>query len=246
MNLRSHRVAVTSTFAGLLVLLLSSCANQRAQPPRSDALNEPSPPLKYRIAQISFGRDAAFALCAEPACPTVTKKTVATRPLDISEAPPPVVSGDMVPVVSSVQPGAFAPGADLPTQPTQAPTPSRIPDPDPSARHVVVNFAFASAELSPIAKKALLGSLRHARSAETIVISGRTDSIGDLKVNESLALARSMAVRNYLRDLAPDLAATIAIDAKGRCCFIAPNTDELGRSQNRRVQVVFNAPKGVM
>lgn len=246
MNLRSRRIAASSTFAGFLVLLLSSCASRQAPSQPSDALNPPGPPLKYRIAQVSFGRDASFALCAEPACPTVTKKTIATRPLEISDAVQPVSDRDIVPVVSAVRSAPTTGGVDLSPQLAQARPPSRIPDPDPSSKHVVVNFAFASAELSPGAKKALLGSLQLARTAETIVISGRTDSIGDLKVNESLALARSMAVRNYLRDVAPDLGATIAIDAKGRCCFIAPNSDERGRSQNRRVQIVFVAPKGVM
>ena len=78
-----------------------------------------------------------------------------------------------------------------------------------------------------------------------IVISGRTDSVGPEEFNQQLALARAMAVRNFIRDAVPDLPNVIAIDAKGRCCFIASNDDEGGRSRNRRVEVVFTS-SGVM
>jgi outer membrane protein OmpA-like peptidoglycan-associated protein len=104
---------------------------------------------------------------------------------------------------------------------------------------VVVNFPFASATLTPATRATLTESIGHARSSEKINISGRTDVVGDIAINEALALSRARAVRNYLRDVVPHLAATIAIDAKGRCCFVASNADEGGRSQNRRVEIVF-------
>ena len=63
--------------------------------------------------------------------------------------------------------------------------------------------------------------------------------MGSDEVNQKLALARALAVRNYIRDAVPDLPNVIVIDAKGRCCFIAPNDSEGGRSKNRRVEVVF-------
>ena len=70
-----------------------------------------------------------------------------------------------------------------------------------------------------------------AKKADRIVISGRTDAIGDVKVNEALAMARALAVRDCIRTVAPDIRATIAIDAKGRCCFVASNSDEDGRDR---------------
>ena len=88
-------------------------------------------------------------------------------------------------------------------------------------------------------------SLHLARESDRIVISGRTDNIGPDGINQQLALARALAVRNFIRDVVPDLPNVIAIDAKGRCCFIAPNDDESGRSRNRRVEVVFTS-SGVM
>ena len=64
------------------------------------------------------------------------------------------------------------------------------------------------------------------------------------RVNESLALARALSVRNHLLDLAPDLAAVISIDARGRCCFVAPNGTQQGRSMNRRVEIAFLSQGG--
>jgi outer membrane protein OmpA-like peptidoglycan-associated protein len=107
--------------------------------------------------------------------------------------------------------------------------------------HILLNFAFGSAALTDESRQALRRSLRLARESDRIVISGRTDSVGPEDVNQQLALARAMAVRNFIRDAVPDLPNVIAIDAKGRCCFIAPNDDEGGRSRNRRVEVVFTS-----
>ena len=108
-----------------------------------------------------------------------------------------------------------------------------------ATRNVVIAFPFASAILTDSAKATLSASTRDARHSERIVISGRTDGVGDDEVNERLALARALSVRDYLLDQIPDLAADISIDAKGRCCFVAPNETQDGRSKNRRVEIDF-------
>jgi outer membrane protein OmpA-like peptidoglycan-associated protein len=72
-----------------------------------------------------------------------------------------------------------------------------------------------------------------------IKIIGRTDSTGPLAFNESLALARALAVRDHLRKTHPTLAATLTLQARGACCFIASNDNLAGRTQNRRAEVVF-------
>jgi outer membrane protein OmpA-like peptidoglycan-associated protein len=115
---------------------------------------------------------------------------------------------------------------------------------DVAFARTVVNFPFASAALTSAARATLATAIRYARTSERIVISGRTDAVGDVESNEALALARALAVRNHFRDIAPDLAATIAIDAKGRCCFVASNADDAGRSKNRRVEIVFTSRGG--
>lgn len=242
MNRRISRTAVTSTLASCLVMTCSSCAGLRAQTP-SDAPSDGATrtahaPLRQRLAQFSFGRDAVFGVCAEPACPQVTRKTIAT-PLP---TPQPVALREPIarPTSTTVlQVEATRPAAEAP-QPIEA----EKPPPADATRHLVLTFAFASAELSPSAKAALDTSMGDARKADRIVISGRTDAVGDIEVNQALAMARALAVRDRIRTVAPDVRATIAIDAKGRCCFVASNSDEDGRARNRRVEIVFMAVGG--
>ena len=116
--------------------------------------------------------------------------------------------------------------------------------PSVEASNVVINFPLGSADLTREGRARIRESIDSAKHADRIVISGRTDALGGDKVNESLAWARAIAVRNYFRDLAPDLPATFSIDAKGQCCFVASNDDEPGRSRNRRVEVHFSSRGG--
>lgn len=232
-------LAVTGSFTGCLVLTCSSCAIFQPAGQPSDGLSQSAqPPAKQRLAQLNFGREAAFGVCAEPACPQVTPKTLAvgaalTVPVVLRESQP-----QTLPAIAAVE----------------APLPASLPErrdaaassaaDDIATYRVVVNFPFASAALTSATRATLTASVSHARRSEKIIISGRTDVVGDIATNEALALSRALAVRNYFRDVAPDLAATIAIDAKGRCCFVASNADEGGRSKNRRVEIVFTSRGG--
>lgn len=232
-------IAVTGTFTGCLVLTCSSCASLQPDDQSADGLSQGArPPAKRRLAQLHFGREAAFGVCAEPACPQVTPKTLAvgaalTASVVLRESRP-----QTPPAIAAVQAPPPATVAERLDAPASSP-------PDDIATHrVVVNFPFASATLTAATRATLAASVRQARSSESIAIYGRTDGVGDIAANEALALSRALAVRDYLRDVAPDIAAPIAINAKGRCCFVASNADEGGRSQNRRVEVVFTARGG--
>lgn len=232
-------LAVTSSFTGCLVLTCSSCASLQPAGQLADGLAQGvQPPAKQRLVQFRFGREAAFGVCAEPACPQVTPKTLAvgaalTVPVVLRESQPQTLPA--IPVSVAPPPASFPERRD-------AAAPS-APDDIPTHR-VVVNFPFAAATLTPATMATLTASVGHARRSEKIIISGRTDVVGDITANEALALSRALAVRNYFRDVAPDLAATIAIDAKGGCCFVASNADEGGRSKNRRVEIVFASRGG--
>jgi outer membrane protein OmpA-like peptidoglycan-associated protein len=136
-------------------------------------------------------------------------------------------------VATVLAPGSSAP--PIPRADESAAAPSA-----PMSRDVAVTFAFGQAALRPEARAVLLSSLELARNSERIVISGRTDAIGDAKANDALALARALAVSNFIRDHAPGLKATIVVEAKGGCCFVASNRDREGRARNRRVEVVFD------
>lgn len=228
---RLSDVAVAALFGGGLVLTCSSCSTLSSREPATAA--RPAAPQVTRWEQVSFGKDAHFAVCVEPACPRVTPKTVA-------QPPAPVAKAETSPAPLLLQPVAMRSG-DAPTQRAAGEPPS-IQRPLP--RNVVINFPLGSAELTNEGRERIRESIDTARQADRIVISGRTDGLGGDKVNESLALARAIAVRNYFRDLAPDLPATFSIDAKGRCCFVASNDDEPGRSRNRRVEIHFSSRGG--
>lgn len=223
-------VAVAGVFGGGLVLTCSSCSTLRTS---QDTAFSPSPaPSVTRWEQQSFGKDAQFVVCVEPACARVTPKTLAQSPSPVAAAQAGAAPVPLRNVVSRDPEG-----------PTQRTAPAVV-RPVIEMRPVVINFPLGSAELTSQGRTRIRESLEAARRSERIVISGRTDALGGDKVNESLALARAIAVRNYFRDLAPDLPATFAIDAKGRCCFVASNDDEPGRSRNRRVEVHFSSQGG--
>ena len=231
-------LAVTGSFTGCLVLTCSSCASLQPAGQSADGLSQGAQsPAKQRLAQFHFGREAAFGVCAEPACPQVTPKTLAVGgALTVSVALQESQPQPLPAIAVSDAPSAFS----LPERRDVAASSA----PDIPTHRVVVNFPFASATLTPATRATLTASVGHARGSEKIIISGRTDVVGDITTNEALALSRALAVRNYFRDVAPDLAATIAIDAKGRCCFVASNADEGGRSKNRRVEIVFASRGG--
>jgi outer membrane protein OmpA-like peptidoglycan-associated protein len=239
MKLRLTRLAMATGFAGTMLLATASCSHRprtaEASTPTIAAQVRPAP---LRIAQMSFGPNAYFAACAEPACPSPTPKTLpgpAARP--VAAAASEVVAQSIAAPAAADSPSAI--------EPVKSSTVSPRPAPSAADTHILLTFAFGSAALTTESRQVLRRSLRLARESDRIVISGRTDSVGPEEVNQQLALARAMAVRNFIRDAVPDLPNVIAIDAKGRCCFIASNDDEGGRSRNRRVEVVFTS-SGVM
>lgn len=231
-------VSTTAVFAAMLVLLCTSCTTSQPAPPRLDTTSANAARLRWE--QVSFGADARFVACTE--CPRVTPKTLAV-------APEAVVSTE----VSTTLARPAAPESSPPATPFLAPNdgapPARsaerpVTSDELHRSDVVITFPVGSARLNEAARSQLRRALKSARLAKRIVIAGRTDDSGSDKLNENLALARAVAVRNYFRDIAPDLGATFSIRARGRCCFVATNSDEAGRSQNRRVEVQFADQKG--
>ena len=199
------------------IALVSSCGLFRSSVPAEPAgAHAVAPP---RLAQLDFSRRAMFAQCIPPACPTRTPKTLAP------ETPSQPVGRE-----AAVTPAESVAPAPLVHDPaTEA----------ESSRTVIVQFGLGSAKLSPAARSQLNGAMGDALHVRRIKIVGRTDSIGPLAFNESLALARALAVRDHLRKTHPRLAATLTLQARGACCFIASNDTLAGRMKNRRTEVVF-------
>jgi outer membrane protein OmpA-like peptidoglycan-associated protein len=235
-------LAMSTTFASSLLLASTSCATRHAgDSPSVPARSEASMPDARRLVQFSFGSQAVFGICVEPACPAVTPKILSMTGTVAMQLVSPRA---LAPAESARESGATTHIASVQSSPSPPTPPAPVRPADPAARKVVIGFPFASTQLTSSARATLSDSIRQARLADRIVVSGRTDIVGNEKVNKSLALARAMAVSNYLRDQAPDLAAVLTVDAKGRCCFVAPNETEDGRSRNRRVEITFYSQGG--
>ena len=196
----------------------------------ADSLAVPSEPFRNsrHLVQLDFGRRAHFAECVDPGCPGRTSKTIAPAPnREVPKRPAAVVVAGVP--MATAQPLAAAPSASAPA----------------AMQRLTLHFALGSATLSGEHKARLRSAMPELRQSDRIVIAGRTDDLGSEALNQSLALARGLAVRDYLLDIEPQLPARIAIDARGRCCYVAPNDDERSRSRNRRVEVAYASASGV-
>lgn len=212
-----RRVAAFGLVASCTALA-SSCSLFRTPVP-ADPTSGMHAATPAQLAQLDFGRRARFAQCVPPACPTRTPKTLAP------ETPSqPIGREASVTPAESVAP---APAAQAPATEAE------------SSRSVIVQFGLGSAKLSSAVRSQLNGAMGDPLHVRRIKIVGRTDSTGPLAFNGSLALARAIAVRDHLRKTYPTLAATLTLQARGACCFIAPNDTVAGRTQNRRAEVVF-------
>ena len=235
------RIAFAAAFAAVVSIGLTSCATSKDAPTNGARAADSGRTPVYRIAQLSFGGNAAFGVCMEPACPSVTRKTIAARQaLQPRRAEPAATAASAV--VEPPRPAVPQPPA---TPSAQALPSSVVVAKGLSTEHLTVTFTPGSSELGAAARSALRAAMTDARRAERIVISGRTDSTGEPGSNEALALARAVSVRDFIREQAPELSdRSIEIHSKGRCCFVASNETEEGRSKNRRVGVFFVSREG--
>lgn len=209
----------------LVAAILGACALTRGNGNAADtapAIDAAS--VARRIAQLGFGRQAHFAECVEPACPAKTRKSLAASPEPIPARLTPTATNLPAP----------APEPLPPTIPTPSPAPA------PESRQLILHFALNSASLTAAHKVLLRDALPALRRTERVVIAGRTDDLGSVPLNQSLALARGLAVRDHLLSLDPALPARIAIDARGRCCYAVPNDDAQARALNRRVEISYS------
>ncbi|MFQ5568080.1 MAG: OmpA family protein [Rhodothermales bacterium] len=101
-----------------------------------------------------------------------------------------------------------------------------------------VNFDFDSAQIRPGSETILAELFAGLQGDEhaTIVIEGHTSSEGTEDYNQSLSERRARAVVDDLVRRGID-ASRITASGKGEAEPIAPNSDENGRSLNRRVEV---------
>nr|HQV22140.1 OmpA family protein [Agitococcus sp.] len=78
----------------------------------------------------------------------------------------------------------------------------------------------------------------------TITVSGHTDSVGKDDLNMRLSQDRANSVAQYLSSQGV-VSSRINAVGMGKSQPIADNNTENGRAQNRRVEIVINAPESV-
>ena len=273
---RAYGLAITALFGASILLWTSSCTQMG---PTSRAYTDSAEgrhaehtghtvAAGHHIAQVLVDGRPVYVICVDPACPVVTRKTLAlgghidgevaaaasaaegTSVGDQQSMEPSLMSVagahavHLEPSNGSVGQAGEATSVGTTSSDGGAKTPVHLDSVLQAEPHAFVGFALNSASLSQRARRDLDRVMPLARTASRIVISGRTDSLGQIEVNQRLAFARALAVREYIRYRIPDARNVIAIDARGACCFIAPNSTADGRSRNRRVEVVFRAGDG--
>ena len=109
-----------------------------------------------------------------------------------------------------------------------------------------ITFAFDDARLNSSFMPTLnkLAQTLNEYNQNTITIAGHTDSVGNPSYNMTLSRDRANSVKNYLvnRGVASN---RINVVAYGQTRPIESNNTEYGRQQNRRVEVIVNAPNSV-
>lgn len=230
--------AVHGLACGAATLLLVACGLFNV--PEAPVEEVPRPERQsahrsLRVSQVGFGRNAYFATCAASTCPAVTSKRLVAAPIPAlaatQDAGPSVVAVPAVRAASASDRLVGEPGLT-----------DRAKSSPPAEARLILHFSTNAAQLTAAHKAELDRAFPHLLLSDRIVIAGRTDDRGSDAVNQALALARGLAVRDHLLDLDPNLPARLAIDARGHCCYAAANDSSLGRARNRRVEVAFRQP----
>lgn len=190
-----------------------------------------------RIAQSGFGRDARFALCQPPVCPSPTAKSLqapTSTPVAAEPSPSrtPLAQDVLTPSISTRAPQAAA--AEL------------IEDSLPL--QVVVHFGFGRHDLDAAGRDALDLAASQPLPVRRVLIAGRTDSVGPAAANQALAQARAETVQRYLaaRQSRVLAGAEVRVQSQGACCYAAGNDSASGRAANRRVEVTFERDGGAL
>ena len=218
----------TGLLAAMVLLTMSCSLPARQQDELGQSRHAGRTPLVRKLTQINFGGKASYAACMEPACPAVTRKTLAR--IEPAAAPPTAAAAPATPQTKEAS-AADRPALRLTTELQTLPSPRRI----------IVRFTSGSASLSSSEKSRLDRAMAEAPETSEAVITGYTDSTGSLRANQALAQARAQIVHDHLRARLPANQATLALGAQAACCFIAANDKPQGRAQNRRVEIILRA-----
>lgn len=124
--------------------------------------------------------------------------------------------------------------------PARVPAPPPAPEPAPQ-KFVLdgVNFEFNKVNLTSTAVIILDDAVRVLKSQPSVryEVAGHTDSVGSDGYNQTLSEQRASSVRDYLvdRGVSPSQLVTRGY---GESRPVAPNDNDAGRAQNRRVEIL--------
>lgn len=211
-----------------VVVLASSCSlplwREIPATAQSEVHAEASPasaPTSY----IELHRRSWSTGCPSSGCLTPTLKTLAVAYRSAPDSP------------TDTAPAAATPSRQPETSAISAQAASDRPITQTSEREVIVYFGYADARLPPEAQATLREVVRDRANLIRIAVRGRTDGWGASPANQRLAHSRANAVREHLLARDPTLAPLIEVEARGSCCYVAPNHTPAGRALNRRVEV---------
>jgi len=192
---------------GIAVALCGCSSVQQETPPQA-------PPVPVGFQQLDKGLSQTFVTC-QP-CAQPTQKTLWTAP-----AP-------------SRQPAASTNAA-----PAQEASPAKPQVDKETIVATSVHFASDSAALDATAKSRLKAFCQGRMQLDGLTVTGHTDSTGAPVRNHRLAQQRARTTSQFLRACAEQQGTALHIDeqAKGACCYVAPNNSPEGRAMNRRVDV---------
>jgi len=112
---------------------------------------------------------------------------------------------------------------------------------------LTLHFASGSARLTATDRRQLdrIRAFIKATQAQTVTITGYTDSTGSPVVNRRLSLERARTALDYLFGGHPPAGLTVRMTGRGAAHFVASNATAAGRARNRRVTVKVTGTKTV-
>jgi|GEM_PF-5667387 len=103
-------------------------------------------------------------------------------------------------------------------------------------------FDFNTTQLNAGAKESLNNWAEDFKNRNLLklIIIGHTDNVGSKEINQQISLKRANAIKNYLVELGID-STIIVVKGAGMLQPAFENTNEIGRSKNRRVELIMIA-----
>ena len=104
------------------------------------------------------------------------------------------------------------------------------------------SFDIGSAQIKPQMRPVLDQFAQGLDPKMRVTVIGHTDNTGGPDVNNRLSLDRAASVRDYLRNRGLDTSRMI-INGRGENEPMASNDSQVGRAQNRRVEIYLSEPQ---